>query len=415
VSITPAKRKSDGAIVPNTYDVKVYNRVAVPGARPRPTCKRVVGIRAARSLEAKLLAERDRGLRLDSSMTLADYVEEWLAVTRPTVAHRTFENYETRLRRYVLPAIGSMKLGSISAMHIRRLYADLQATLHGTSRQSVHRTLRLVFSAAIFDGVIHPSADPMRKGAGGVRPPENDTPEVVPLTPAEQTRLLEMTEGSTVYAPGVLMLAAGLRRQEVLALKWDALDLDGGAVSVVAAVEQVGKAVALKTPKSKRSRRTVPIGSNVVAALKAHRAEQAAVKLRLGRGYDDQDFVFPSCEVSPGGFLAGRIWSPNAFSHAWRKAIAAGNKAAKKKWVEAGGDPDAYEPLTCHPHRLRHTYATGLLMRGRHVEEVSRLLGHANSAITARTYSHWLPGGERVEAEIPLPPRALGSEPGRRS
>ena len=409
MSITPAKR--NGKVIPNTYDVKVYNRVAAPSERPKPTCRRVVGIRAARSLEAKLLADRDRGLQLSPNTTLADYVEEWLAVMRPpAVARKTFENYESRLRSYVLPNIGDLKLGGIRAMHIRRLYAKLEkAGLSGTSRYDVHRTLRRIFSAAIFDGLIHPSADPMRRGPGGVIAPASDTPEVVPLTEAEQDLLLKMITGTTVYVPAVVLLAAGLRRQEVLALKWDAVDLEDGTVSVVAAVEQVGKHVALKTPKSKRSRRTVPIPANVVAVLKAHKAELARVRLQFPGQWEGHGLVFPSLTYHGADAPMGRIWTPNAFNHAWRKALTAGNKAAKEKWVEAGGDPEAYEPLECHPHQLRHTCATGLLMRGRHVEEVSRWLGHANSAITAKVYTHWLPPGDRVEAVVPLPSQEADS------
>ncbi len=175
----------------------------------------------------------------------------------------------------------------------------------------------------------------------------------------------------------VLALHTGMRRGELLGLKWEDVDLDGSTVRVRRTLTRIedGKRLSLGEPKTKKSRRTVRLTPGAVEALKRHRAKQAEEKLRVGGLYVDQGLVFAG-EV-------GNLINPS--NHRQRSFL---------PLLERAGLP----PITFHD--LRHTCASLLFQRNVHPKFVQELLGHASVAITLDTYSHMLPGmgGEAADA-----------------
>ncbi len=219
------------------------------------------------------------GGKVGRTTTVAQYADTWIAGKESEdLAAQTLRNYREMLARYVLPGIGDIRLLTLRADHIRKLYSDLKARgLSGTTRLTAHRSLRAMLNTAAADGSIR------RNPIKSVKAPQDDTLEKDALDPDQVVDFLAALDGSTVHGPVVVMLAAGLRRQELLALRWESVDLDVGTI-----------AVAVKEPKSKRSRRPVPIGPDAIAALKAHQSQQKRDRLKYANKWRDEGLGFPS-------------------------------------------------------------------------------------------------------------------------
>jgi len=191
------------------------------------------------------------------------------------------------------------------------------------------------------------------------------------LDEAELAKLIAHLRGHWLYMPTLLAAYTGLRRGEVLGLRWRDIDFDAGTLQVAQAVEIIGGKVELVEPKTERSRRVVKLPASLLPELARHRKEQSALRLKLGLGKDNANLVFTSAE--------GVIISPTVFSVAFmREVLAAGVKRTKF-------------------HGLRHLHITHLLKSGVPVHVVSARAGHARPSVTLDTYAHLL-GAEDDDA-----------------
>jgi integrase len=182
--------------------------------------------------------------------------------------------------------------------------------------------------------------------------------------------LLKATDGSLVYAPILLALATGLRKGEVFGLKWS--DLDGESLHVSRTLSQTAQGVELKTPKTKKSNRTIALPQFSVDLLRRHRAEQSKTKLAMGSGYRDKGLIFARPDGSP--------WKTTSFDGMFARFVR--NAELWKLRPEL---------KRFRFHDLRHTQATQLLKAGENIKVVSERLGHASITITLDTYAHVLP------------------------
>ena len=162
------------------------------------------------------------------------------------------------------------------------------------------------------------------------------------------------------YAAVLLAALTGMRLGEILALKWSDIDLDCRECQVVRSVQKTDEGLSFKTPKTRRSRRTVLLPELAITALKAHRAQQNEERLLVGPGYQDLDLVFARPD--------GSIWPPVQFSSDFRRLI-------RRKG------------FSIRFHDLRHTHASQLLKAGVPVKVVSERLGHATASITLDVYA----------------------------
>ena len=159
--------------------------------------------------------------------------------------------------------------------------------------------------------------------------------------------------------------ATGMRRGELLALRWADVDLSTGTAAVRRSIEQTKEGLRLKSPKGKKGRQIVLL-SVTTAALKVHREAQNRQKLALGHAYQDQDLI---CAREDGS-----LWPPDTFTGDFsRLAQKAGFKGVRL-------------------HDLRHSHASQLLLNGVHAKVVSERLGHSTVGITLDLYTHVLPG-----------------------
>jgi integrase len=188
----------------------------------------------------------------------------------------------------------------------------------------------------------------------------------------KKARILRCSSCLGVYLPTYFAVMTGLRRGEVLGLRWQDVDFKHGIIQIRQTVQQVKKEIFFKQPKSNRSRRPVTIPSIAMETLKKHKAAQAEQRLALGAVYQDNGLVFARDD--------GAVWSPDAFTSAYRSAVAL--KLGKKVRF----------------HDLRHSHASQLLKEGIHPKVVSERLGHSSISITMDIYSHVLPGMQEEAA-----------------
>lgn len=381
---------------PGVWEVDVYDRRQPDGTRPR-IVRRVKGTqRTADRLERELLNARDRGEPMGRTPLLSDYFESWLAHRRPDIEPQTHSNYENAGKRYLTSRIGSLRLDQVTPPVVRNLMVKLADDgLSGSTRRYAFRVLGMVMHQAVEDHLIsHSPCD-------AVRPPKEDRKEAGALAPEGLRELLALLEGSPVYLPAVIAYDTGMRRGEFLALRWTDVDLKKRVIRISQAAEHVkGHEPRLKDTKSPRSRRVVALSPPAAAALKAHKAEQLQVRMKHPRLWDDNGLVFPSVVYHGAGEPMGRLWTPNAFSHAWRKALTFANERRLGEFVKDGGQVEDFEPWEFGVYILRHSHATHLLLGGVRLEVVSRALGHSSSHVTSTFYSHVIDGEQAVTAKI---------------
>ncbi len=313
---------------------------------------------------ADALSNRNKGLVFDAgSLTVEDYLARWLSDSvKGTVRISTFERHEQIIRAHIGPVLGRLKLRALTPAHVRSLHrAKLDSGLAPATVRKIHSTLHKALSQAVADGLIP-------RNAADVKAPRPAPDEMRPLSEAEARAFLDAArEAGDRFEPlYVLAITTGLRRGELLGLRWDDADLDRGTLRVGRALVRVGGRHVVGETKTKRGRRRVNLTPRTVAALKAHRKRQLERRVRLAGLYEDHGLIFSSENGTP--------LNPENLV-----------KRSFKPLLERAGLPEI------RFHDLRHTCATLLLGRGVHPKIVQELLGHATIAMTLDTYSHYLP------------------------
>jgi len=335
------------------------------------------GKRQAQQELSKLLADLAGGTYVEpAKLTVGEYLERWLAdYARVNVAAKTFERYEGIIRRHLIPNLGGYPISKLQPLHIQEYYSRaLQSgrldkrpgNLSPTTVLHHHRVLREALGQAVRWQIIP------RNPADAVEPPRPARKEMRVLTAEQIDRLLETAKGTPLYMPILLAAATGMRRGEILGLRWQDVDLNAATVSVCRTLEITKGRMAFKEPKSAKSRRVITLPAFAVEALRCHRIEQAEHRLRVGPAYEDQGLV---CATERG--------TPMIFNFE-RDYLALLNKANIPR---------------VRFHDLRHSHATLLLAQGVHPKIVSERLGHSAVGITLDTYSHVLPAMQKEAAE----------------
>ena len=313
------------------------------------------------------MTDAERGLVFEpGTVTVEGYLDRWLADSvKGTVRRSTFAQYESVVNRHIAPALGRLKLKSLTPAHVRALYRNkLDSGLAPRTVQYIHVTLHKALKQAVMDGLIP------RNVTEAVKAPQAHKKEVRPLDTTQIKALLSAARGGRLEALYVLAIHTGLRRSEILGLKWTDVDLETGILSVQRSLDTDGT---FNPPKRNKSRRTVKLTGRAAEALKGHRARQNEERLRLGSLWEDHDLVFPN-----------RVGKPMNADNLYHREF----KPLLKK-AELSG-------FTFHS--LRHTSATLLLSKNVNPKIVQEMLGHATISQTMDTYSHVMPGMGDVAA-----------------
>jgi integrase len=322
---------------------------------------------------AKLVAAAASGEQVDpSKLTLNEFFDRWERDwCAGNVSPKTAERYGELLRLHVRPTLGAMKVQKLRPVHLSGLYGSLQrdAKLAPRTIGHVHRAMhRALGHAAGWDIVT-------QNIAARVSPPRVGHQEVQILAPAQVKVILETARGRPIFPIATLALATGMRRGELLALRWQDVDLDQAKITVARSLEQTKAGLRFKEPKTAHGRRTISLPATAVTELRAHRLAQQVQRLALGAGKSPPDaLVFADWNGEP------RL--PNAITKEWERAARAGGMA--------------FATL----HSLRHTHASHLIANGLDILTISRRLGHGSPTITLSVYGHLFPQTDDRAAQI---------------
>ena len=352
-----------------------------PGGKRKQKWHTVQGTKkyAERKL-TELLHSLDTGSYAEpTELTVATFLDRWLSeYAKRQVAGKTYERYVSIVNLHLKPLLGRLLLGKLQPLHLESAYTTWLETGRkkkqkegpaGLSSRTVlqhHRILHKALKMAVRWRLI--SQNP----ADAVEPPTYQGREIQPLDEGGSAWLLDFANDSRLYGPILLAVAGGLRRGEILALRWTDVDLESAVIMVRRSIEQTKGVLKFKDTKGKRSR-ALSLPTLAIDALKKHSDQQNECRRLLGDAYYQNGLIFPSED--------GSIWRPDSFTSAFvTLAERAGLKGIRF-------------------HDLRHSHASQLLRHGVHPKVVQERLGHSSIAITMDVYSHLLPGMQEEAAK----------------
>jgi integrase len=342
------------------------------------------------------LSKADKGEWIDpSTQPTGEYLDSWVDGLR--LADSTIASYKKNIRLHLKPYIGGVPLASLTTAKINALYRKLETegrrngkgerTGKGLGKRTVryiHTILRAALQAAV-------DAEPALLGknaADKANPPtakEAKPPEMHPWTAAQLRAFLDWSkDNSHLHTAWWVLAMTGMRRGELLALRWRDIDLDAGTISIrrsVGVIKVKGEKPQIKEGDTKTSKpRVVDVDEATVSLLRTHKRERGSLALSLAR---DDALVFGDTE--------GGHRHPERFSRAFKDQLARCEKhlTAQNRETVPG----------IRLHDLRHTHATLLLVKGTPVKVVSERLGHANPTITLNVYAHVMPGNQKDAAD----------------
>ena len=310
-----------------------------------------------------------------SKLRLGPFLLQWLRdYAKPNTAPKTFERYADIVKGHLIPALGSIAILSLQPQQIQKYYAEALESGRrdgkgGLSALTVKKHHRILFEAlrhGVRQGII------LRNPAEAVSPPRGDSKEVIVVGATHLQLILNAAEKTPYFTLFFTVAYTGMRRGELLGLRWCDLDIDKAQIdkaqlSVVQTLQQLrdGQYI-FREPKSKRSRRQIASAPNLVVKLWNHRFNQEHAMELLGKPLASTDLVFSHPD--------GRPLRPNSVSRGLNLiAESLGLKGVRF-------------------HDLRHAHATILLQQGVHPKIVQERLGHSSISTTLDIYSHVLPG-----------------------
>ncbi|GGU86616.1 site-specific integrase [Streptomyces albospinus] len=328
----------------------------------------------------ELLDKVDQGVPVPTrSAKLAEWLPYWLDnVIKPRRKLSTYDKYESHARLYLVPMLGAKRLESLGVADVRRFLVRLEKQTTAATAKESHRVLRSALSSACREELI------TRNVAKLVEPPRTDSREVKPWTLNETLDFLAAARTDPLYAAFVLAIAMGLRRGEIVGLRWTDIDLDSRVLYVRQQTQRRRGVLYDDDPKSRR-RRAVPLPALCIAPLRWHRMRQADVRAKAGERWREAGYVFTT--------RTGRPVEPrNVYRSFTRVAASAGLRVVRL-------------------HDARHGTATLLTAAGVAPRVVMEILGHSQISITMDVYTHVVQDTQR-EAMSHMD-RLLRRRPGR--
>ncbi len=331
-------------------------------------------------------SQQDGGIYISpGKLTLGQFLDTWLTqYACSNLAPKTAEGYEHMIHRHISLAIGKIPLSQLKPAHIQKYYSDKLASgradgTGGLSARTIrhhHVTLHGALQSAVKQGLI------IRNPCDAVTPPHYQRPEMKFLNEDGIHTVLEAAKTTEYYALYYLALFTGMRRSEILALRWSDIDLDLCELSVNRTLHHLRDgSIIFRQPKTVRSRRMIALTPSTALALKELKEKQLAQRLLEGKNSpdDNPDKTFPNdrlvfCQPD------GKPLLPDTITRAWIRLTR-----------RLG--------MNVRLHDCRHTHASLMLKQGVHPAIVQQRLGHASITTTIDTYSHILPGLQQAAAK----------------
>lgn len=340
------------------------------------------GFKTRREAE-KVLAELVQSLEKQTYITpqhlsLAEFArDEWLPTMQTQVKHSTWDSYLRNLELHVLPVLGAVQLQQITAGHLNSLYRSLLGSGHhnGTSGlapktvRNIHIAVSKLLADAVDRGLVSRN---IATSAKAPKPRKTGLAEICFWTPEELSAFLRAMKDDRLYALWHLAAMTGMRRGELLGLRWEDIDCGAKRVAVRQAVISVAYEVSVTTPKS-HSARVIDLDQRTVEVLRQHRRAQDAEKTARSSHHAGNDRVFRKAD--------GTAIHPDVVRTMFDRRV----KRSGIKRIRF--------------HDLRHTHATIGLRAGVPVKVMSERLGHATPAFTLQQYAHVIPGMQAEAAQ----------------
>ena len=308
----------------------------------------------------------ENGGRPTSKATVAEWLDYWLELARTDRKHpkrqRTIESYKNAIEKHISPVIGHLKLAKVRARNLQDL--EDGSTLSPSAVGQIHSVLKGAFRMASVEDLI--PTNPMRDVQLPARPSKRI--ELPAVTDVRAILDLAKADGGELHAMVQTIAHTGIRRAELMGLRWEDVDLSTGRITIngqLLRTRELGL-IYQPEPKTASGHRTITIDAKTIDVLRAHRDAQDATIKRMGAAYVNRGWVFADEE--------GRETSPDTF---YKRLV----KLAKRAGVQR-----------MHPHSFRHFYGSLLTNSGESLADVSSTMGHANPSITQRLYVHSLPG-----------------------
>jgi integrase len=316
----------------------------------------------------RLLRTLDLNEHIDPSrMTVREWLTAWLGAIREEVSPKTHERYSEIVDNFLAPELGALPIAKLAPVHISAAYT-LWATegrrdgkpggLSPRSRRHIHRILKAALGRAVEQQIIARNpADVLARHL-----PKVERREMMTLTAEQAARLLEAIKHNRVYWSVLIALSTGMRRGEIVALRWKNIDLDRGVVRVMESLEQTKATLRFKAPKTEKTR-AITLPSFVVEELRRLKRQQAEELLGLG--------VRQSGETLACARQDGEPMPPRSLTHEFAKVAGRVRDVPRVRF-----------------HDLRHSHATQLLAAGVHPKIAQERLGHSTITTTLDLYSH---------------------------
>jgi integrase len=314
--------------------------------------------------------QRQGTLATGPQQTVKQFLEYWLEdVEKPTVRLGTYLNNHTLVHKHLIPGLGHHKLQKLTTQHVQSFYA--KKLKDGTSASHIRQ----------MQGVFHKALTHAKRlklvgsnVAEDVQLPKYEEYEAPVLTPEQAQLLLTCARSRNLEVLLALAVATGMRRGEILALRWADLDLVKGTLSVSRTLSYYAKHGFVEgKPKTKSSLRTILLPPFLLDLLKAHNIQEAERRLKVGDAWVDRDLVFSNA--------VGDFIFPLTLLN-WFYRLLEGAGLPRMRF-----------------HDLRHSAATILISQGVPANTVQELLGHSDVAITLGIYGSVVPSMRKDAAD----------------
>ena len=362
---------------PGCWAIVIDQRDQATGKRKRKWHSFRGTKRKAQDERTRLMSEIQRGVYVEpSKLTLAEFLDKWLADIKARVSPKTFERYDQVCRKNIAPLLGATILPKLKPVQISEAYAQALASGQrdgsgGLSARTVHH-MHVILKGALAQATKWDLLT--RNPAAAVNPPKVPRGEMHVYDLNQTVDLIEAVRGRRVFIPVLMAVLCGMRRGEIAALRWGNVHLDEGQLAIVQSAERTKAGIRYKEPKSGRSR-TIALSATVVTELRAHRIAHAQELLKVGRRLGNEDFVVAQPDGSP--------LRPHSLGQEWVRFLRRYPKLPRIRF-----------------HDLRHAHATHLLASGVHPKIASERLGHSKVGLTLDTYQHVLPNMQADAAAL---------------
>lgn len=334
--------------------------------------------REAEVARAEIVSDLHAGVYVaPDRLTLATWVSEnWLPMTKTRVKPSTFDSYRSNMETHVLPALGGRALQQLTAPMLNTLYADLlsrggeRGPLSPKTVRYIHTIIHKALADAVDAGVLSSN---IAERAKPPRPNRARAQTIECWEPDELAVFLASVVGARLEPAWRLAAMTGMRRGEILGLRWADVDLDQSRLAVRNAIVSVAYEVLESSPKSHQAR-VIDLDPATTSLLRRHHEARAQEREALGDEWHNQDLVVCSEDGTP--------IHPQSFSQAFERAVV---RAGLRK---------------IRLHDLRHTHATIAVKAGVPVKVISERLGHESPAFTLKQYAHVVPGMQAEAAEL---------------